>query len=349
MLDERLSRLLLGHRARSRAFAKKFAAAEVTRLEREHEAVRLQAQRPGHSGVELVAEGEHADAQRLQHGCRCLPAGNDERPDAPAGQCDRERAEGLLDETRGRRLAETLLNGLHLAGFTARIEKHAAGRDLVARPVDEARQLVGVLGDLHGINLARRHQSSRPLDLRERRGRTAATQHRDRGANAQVPIILPRLTRAVVHAREGAAEGRAAGHQPQPCARFGDHVEMTIEQRVDNGNRVAGGGEVGEPAGDRARARLDGGQLDQPDRRPHLAAKHSHQIRVAHRRQWVMAHRRIGEELIAHEQMAGVDRTRQRRIGRARNREGALQPARAARRSPGRCCRRRSSRRSSST
>ena len=56
---------------------------------------------------------------------------------------------------------------------------------------------------------------------------------------------------------------------------------MAIEHRVDNGHGVAGAGELGEPAGNRARAGLDGRQFDQPHRRAHLAAQHSHQIRVA--------------------------------------------------------------------
>ena len=99
VLDERLPRLLFRHRAHSSAFAKNSSAAEVAGLEREHEAVGIQARCPGHAGIELVAEREHADAQRLQHRGRCFAAGHDERPDAMLRQRDRERAEGLLDET----------------------------------------------------------------------------------------------------------------------------------------------------------------------------------------------------------------------------------------------------------
>ena len=49
-------------------------------------------------------------------------------------------------------------------------------------------------------------------------------------------------------ARERPAQGRAASDQPQPGARFGDDVEMAIEQRIDDGHRMAGGGELRKPA-----------------------------------------------------------------------------------------------------
>jgi len=60
------------------------------------------------------------------------------------------------------------------------------------------------------------------------------------------------------------------------------------------------------------------GPGDQADAAPRLAPEHADEIRVAHRRQRVVAHRRIRQQFTADEQVAEVDRAlvdRERRAG----------------------------------
>src|SRR3546814_13377679 len=75
-------------------------------------------------------------------------------------------------------------------------------------------------------------------------------------------------------------------------------------------------------SGDGGGAGLDAGEGDQADSAPALSLQHAQEVAVAHRCQRMVAHRRVGQQLLADEEVAAVDRapvgrrSEERRVGK---------------------------------
>ena len=107
--------------------------------------------------------------------------------------------------------------------------------------------------------------------------------------------------------------------------------------------------ELIECAPDRLRALADCFVFDQANLPLRLSAEDAHEVRVRHRRQRMMPHRRVGEQRIADEQVALVDGASRSRETRGTRSSTARRARRADCRRPGRCCPRQWNRRSSNT
>ena len=195
-------------------------------------------------------------------------------------------------------MTETLLHGLDLAaGSLLEYRSMLPPRDLLAGPIDQPRQLIGVLGDRHGsisrVGIALAACSICESVIAEQLPLSIA----DRSPNRHRPLIRSRPGRAVVHARECPAKRGPSGDQPKSAL-----ASATTSRWRSNRHRQWRPGsrrrQLGESRGNRDRPRFDRGRVDQPDVRARLPAEHPHQVRIGHRRQRMVTHRRIREELV---------------------------------------------------
>ena len=84
----------------AKARKEKVGRAEIAGFEREGQSRLVEARGPRHAGVDLRADAQASDAERLNNGARSLAAGDDEAPDARRGKTAGDRRQRLLDQVR---------------------------------------------------------------------------------------------------------------------------------------------------------------------------------------------------------------------------------------------------------
>jgi hypothetical protein len=127
--------------------------------------------------------------------------------------------------------------------------------------------------------------------------------------------------RSHLRARECTSKRSATGHKAETTRGLADDVHMSFEKRVDDRHARASSGQRIKPA-----SKLRGTSLDRLQGNPvngstALPCQHSHQIRIGHRIQRVMTHRRFRQKLALDEQMRGVRRATQSGVRGTGNRE----------------------------
>jgi hypothetical protein len=99
--------------------------------------------------------------------------------------------------------------------------------------------------------------------------------------------------RAAEILRQPERDARAAGHEREVRARRADGDEMRILDRVDDRMAHAVRAEPFERAADRGGPLAHDRVRHQPDARLRLPLQHAHEVRIGHRRERVILHRRL--------------------------------------------------------
>ena len=181
---------------------------------------------------------------------------------------------------------------------------------MALREGERALDLGGALGELDRVE---DHHGAAggpvALDPSERRGRAAAREDRGLALDVRQRIRGRGLVEAALAAevrRQAHRDARAAGDQRELGGTGAEVDQMAFADRI--GDRSdAGRAQLAEPRADRGRTLVDHGMRQQPDRPPALPLQHPHQVAVRHRRQRMVAHVAVGEQLVADEQMAQID------------------------------------------
>ena len=177
----------------------------------------------------------------------------------------------------------------------------------VERPGRRLGRRLAPLGEAYGIEPQHRVRGGEARHLGVGRLRAAARQADDRPAHRGQRRGRGRCPRGAKLRREAEREAGAAGHQTEAAAGLADGVEIGIGEGVDDDEGLALGRELFGRGEDRRRARGDGVVADQADAERGLPRQHPDEVGVGHRGERVVAHARIGEELVEDEEMAAID------------------------------------------
>ncbi len=90
--------------------------------------------------------------------------------------------------------------------------------------------------------------------------------------------------------------------------------QVLVAQRIDDRVRVIVRRQLRKPVAHRIGAGIERLGGNQADRLPRLRREHTHEIGVGHRRQRVVAHARVRQEYVAHEEVPAIDRAQVARI-----------------------------------
>ncbi len=220
--------------------------------------------------------------------------------------------QGFFDQRPGSLAPQRLLDGGDGIGCGTGMDKDRAFGKLRPGPGERIGDLSGsVASELQGIDAACGISGAHRLDLAQGRNRAAAGDHRAQAAGGRQFLHLVALwyqADAAKILRQADGGPRTAGDQGQiRCCRVEDQ-QIVILDSVDDGVSRTLGREIRKRGAHRRHTLAYGCQRHQIDLRLGLAAQHANQIGVAHGRQRVIAHGRIGEQLLSHEQVAQIDR-----------------------------------------
>src|SRR5207237_572488 len=113
-------------------------------------------------------------------------------------------------------------------------------------------------------------------------------------------------------------EAGAARHELETAAGDADRPEVVVVDRIDDDVSL----ELFEPRDDRLCTEPYDFEWNERYRPRRLLREDTQKIRIGHRRERMTRHRRLGQELVADEQMASIDRASVRRIRRADDGDG---------------------------
>ena len=137
------------------------------------------------------------------------------------------------------------------------------------------------------------------------------------------PRAAARVGAIAQRARETQRKSRAAGGERQVDAGAPGRDQVLVARRVHDRVRAAFGGKRFQPRTHGVCSCLHVGIRHEPDLARRLRREHADEARVGHRRQRMVAHARVGEQDVADEQVAAIDRAPVARIGRRRGRRQA--------------------------